>query len=62
MLSKKTNNTELRLQRRPIAEYLLFNLETDPGERTNVIADHKVVADRMKSRLQQLIDAGRSRP
>ncbi|MCG8649634.1 MAG: sulfatase-like hydrolase/transferase, partial [Pirellulales bacterium] len=32
--SKRTSNTELRLNRRPIAEFQLYNLESDPGERT----------------------------
>jgi arylsulfatase A len=59
--SKKTNNTELRLARRPIAEYQLFNLESDPGERTNVIKDHPDVAKRMKDQLAKLIESGRSR-
>lgn len=59
--SKKTSNTELRLQRGPIAPYLLFNLADDPGERKNVIQDHPEVAQQMKSRLDQIIKAGRSR-
>jgi arylsulfatase A len=60
--SKKTSNTELRLARRPIAEYQLFNLQSDPGERSNVIQDHADVAKQMKDQLAQWIEAGRSRP
>lgn len=60
--SKKTKNTELRLQGRPIAPAVLYNLETDPGERKNVIKDHPDVAKRMQEQLAKLIDAGRSRP
>ncbi len=59
--SKKTNNTELRLNRRPIEPFLLFDLEKDPGERNNVIDQHPDVAKRMKRKLAQLIEAGRSR-
>lgn len=60
--SKKTRNTELRLQGRPINQYELFNLETDRGEQKNVIDDHADIAERMKSQLAHLIQAGRSRP
>jgi arylsulfatase A len=60
--SKRTSNTELRLDRRPIEQYLLFDLESDPGERNNVIEEHGDIADQMKDRLAQLIKAGRSRP
>jgi arylsulfatase A len=60
--SKKTRNTELRLQAQPIDQFELFNLETDPGERNNVIKDHADIAMKMKTQLAQLIQAGRSRP
>jgi arylsulfatase A-like enzyme len=60
--SKKTSNTELRLVRRPIAPLLLYNLSTDPGERSNVIDDHPEVARRLTHQLGQLIERGRSRP
>ncbi len=59
--SKKTHNTELRLTRRNIETYSLYNLQSDPGERKNVIADHPEVADRLKKQLDDLIEAGRSR-
>ena len=60
--SKRTSNTELRLQRRPIDEFLLYDLSSDPGERTNVIDQHPKIAARMKQRLAKIIEAGRSRP
>lgn len=60
--SKRTSNTELRLERRPIDEYQLYDLSRDPGERANVIDDHPEVAARMKEQLAQIIQAGRSRP
>ena len=40
----------------------LYDLEKDPGERTNVIKEHADVADQMKDQLAKLIKAGRSRP
>ena len=60
--SKRTKNTELRLQNRQVSRFQLFNLETDPSERTNVIQDHKEVADELTQQLEDLIAAGRSRP
>ncbi len=60
--SKKTSNTELRLVRRSIAPLLLYDLSTDPGERTNVIDQHPEVARRLTHQLGQLIERGRSRP
>jgi arylsulfatase A-like enzyme len=59
--SKKTNNTELRLEPRPIEPVLLYNLETDPGESKNVIDAHPEIAKEMQEQLQALIAAGRSR-
>ena len=60
--SKKTSNTELRLERRPIEPFSLYDLATDPGERQNVIDQHPEVAAKMKNKLAQIIQAGRSRP
>ncbi|MFK8111887.1 MAG: arylsulfatase [Rubripirellula sp.] len=60
--SKKTRNTELRLKGRPLAPFVLYNLENDPGERTNVIQENPEVAARLKLQLAQVIKAGRSRP
>lgn len=60
--SKKTSNTELRLQRRPIEAYSLYDLSTDPGERNNVIDKHPDVAAQMKDKLAKIIEAGQSRP
>jgi arylsulfatase A len=60
--SKRSSNTELRLQRRPIDEYQLYDFRTDPGERTNVIDQHPDIAERMNEQLAQIIESGRSRP
>lgn len=40
----------------------LYNLKTDPGENTNVIGDHREIADRLQKRLTQLVQNGRSNP
>lgn len=60
--SKKTRNTALRLQPRPVDQFELYDLAKDPGETHNVISDHPEVAERMKQRLAKLIETGRSRP
>ncbi|MGC6445838.1 MAG: sulfatase family protein [Rubripirellula sp.] len=60
--SKKTKNTGLRLQGRPVSRYMLFNLATDPSEQHDVIAENEEIANQLKQQLQDLIAAGRSRP
>jgi arylsulfatase A len=60
--SKRTSNTELRLRRRPIDEFQLYDLNSDPGERKNVINQHPEIAASMKQQLANIIEAGRSRP
>ncbi|MEL7338296.1 MAG: sulfatase-like hydrolase/transferase, partial [Planctomycetota bacterium] len=46
----------------PMANAQLYDLEADPGEKTNVILEHKDVAARLKMLLDQSVRAGRSRP
>lgn len=58
---ERANNVELRLQRRTVPAWQLFDLERDPREAENVIDQHPDVAERMKRELQSIIDAGRSR-
>ena len=60
--SRRSRNTRLRLKNRQVPRYALFDLETDPGEKHNVAADHPQVAQRMQQKLTQLIQAGRTRP
>ena len=60
--SKKTKNTGLRLQGRPVSRYMLFNLATDPSEQHDVISENEEIANQLKQQLQDLIAAGRSRP
>ena len=43
-------------------QYELFDLAADPAETTNLIEEHPARAERMKGRLQELRDAGHSRP
>lgn len=59
--SKRTKNTGLRLQGRPVSQYQLYNLKADPSESNNVIKENQDVASQMKQQLEELIAAGRSR-
>ena len=51
-----------KLKRVNRPKYQLFNLQDDPAEVNNVIADHPEVADRLKQRLEKIIADGRTRP
>lgn len=55
------NNVELRLVRTKLPRFMLFDLEADPGERTDVIEDHPEIAQRMQRKLETIIESGRSR-
>lgn len=61
--SRRTRNrtVEQPLADTPAPQYQLFDLSKDPGETTDVSADHPDVAERLKNQLAQLISAGRSR-
>lgn len=59
--SKKTRNTGLRLQGRPVNRFELYNLAEDPSESRNVMKEHPAVAEKMKQRLAELIENGKSR-
>jgi len=52
---------EKPLANTPRPRFALYDLEKDPGEKHNVIDQYPDVAERMKQRLQKLIDDGRSR-
>ena len=41
--------------------FLLYDLASDPREQANVIAEHPEVAERLQSRLDEIIASGRSR-
>lgn len=60
--SKRTRNRDLRLVNEPVPKFQLFNLADDPGEQTDVTDRHPEVAERLQTRLAEIIDAGRSRP
>ena len=61
---KKARNVvvEKKLANTNVPQFQLFDLSNDPAEKNNVIADHPDVAKRLKARLNQIIDAGRTRP
>ena len=52
---------EAQLANTKVSEFQLFHLAEDPSEKKNVIDEHPELAERMKSRLQKIIDNGRSR-
>lgn len=52
---------EKQLENTKVPKFQLFNLTSDPGEKTNVIQDHPEVAKRMKAQLKKIIEDGRSR-
>ncbi len=60
----KANNLQVnkKLARTKVPKYQLFNLNSDPGEKTNLIEQNSDIASEMKSRLEELIAQGRSRP
>lgn len=53
---------EARLATTPVPQYQLFNLVDDVSESNNVIDRYPERGEQMKSRLQSIIDNGRSRP
>ncbi|NNE92917.1 MAG: sulfatase-like hydrolase/transferase [Verrucomicrobiales bacterium] len=61
--SKKTRNlvVEKKLDNTPVPQFQLFNLETDPAEKNNVIDANPKIAKDLKARLQKLLDSGRTR-
>ncbi|MDG2222329.1 MAG: arylsulfatase [Rubripirellula sp.] len=59
--SKKTRNTGLRLKGRPVNRFELYNLAEDPSESRNVMKEQPAIAERMKKRLADLIEQGKSR-
>ncbi len=53
---------ERELAGTPVPIFQLFHLGDDPAEKKNVIDQHDEIAQQLKSRLQQIIDSGRTRP
>lgn len=52
---------EKQLANTKVPQFQLFNLNDDPGEKNNVIADNPKVAEKLKTRLAKIIEDGRSR-
>ncbi|MCM2374606.1 sulfatase family protein [Aporhodopirellula aestuarii] len=52
---------EQKLTNTPVPQFMLFDLEADPAEQHNVIAEHPDVAKKMKAELTAIIENGRSR-
>ena len=52
------NPTDPRFAENRITQPLLFDLEADPGERTNVLAQHPQIAEQLKQKLQALTGIG----
>ena len=59
--SRRRRNAKLRLKGRKVARYTLYRLDVDPGETTDVLAEHRQVGQQMIRQLEQLIASGRSR-
>lgn len=61
--SKRTRNlvVERQLENTPVPRFQLFDLSADPAETVNLIKQYPGVAERMKTRLEELIAADRSR-
>lgn len=61
--SKKTQNlqVEKQLGDSGVPAFQLFDLDKDPGETNNVLAEFPEVAERLKALLSEILDAGRSR-
>lgn len=62
--SKRARNVvvEKQLANTPVSRYRLFDLNNDPAEKRDVLADQPQIAERLKRQLAELIEAGRSRP
>ncbi len=52
---------EQELANTKVPQFQLFDLSNDPGEAINVIGKHPEIAEKMKQRLEKIIQDGRSR-
>ncbi len=61
--SKRARNVvvERQLANTAVPQYQLFDLASDPAEKTNVLAEHPAIAKRLKKQLATVIADGRSR-
>jgi arylsulfatase A len=53
---------EKKLANTSVEEFQLFNLAKDPAEKNNVLAENPDVTNRLKKRLNNIIESGRTRP
>jgi arylsulfatase A len=59
---KRNVNVTEQLANQPAPRYALFDLKKDVQEKKNIAERHPGIFMRMKNQLQEIIDAGRSRP
>ena len=61
--SKSTRNlvVEQQLANTPVPQFQLFDLSKDPAEKNNVLAQNEELAEKLKTRLAEIISSGRSR-
>ena len=61
--SKRTRNlvVETQLANTPVPPFQLFDLSKDPAERNDVLAQNPAIGEKMKTRLAEMIAAGRTR-
>ncbi|QDT98630.1 sulfatase family protein [Gimesia aquarii] len=60
--SARNVTVEAQLANTKVPQFQLFNLTDDPAEKTDVLAEHPKVAERLKTQLAKIIEDGRSRP
>lgn len=60
--SRKRRNVALRLKTQKAPRLALYDLTTDPGEQHDLAEKHPDVVQRLADQLDELIQAGRSRP
>jgi hypothetical protein len=44
-----------------VPRFRLYNLDSDPGEKDDLLASHPEIAERLKRQLDEVITRGRSR-
>jgi arylsulfatase A len=60
---KTARNVDVRteLANSKVPRFRLFNLDSDPGEKDDLLASHPEIAERLKRQLDEVITRGRSR-
>ncbi|WP_037244976.1 sulfatase family protein [Rhodopirellula baltica] len=58
---KKSYNFDLSMTRKPVPQFALYNLESDPAEQNDLSDSEPERAKQLQQELQKLFDAGRSR-